>query len=68
MCSSDLFVGRTVPQLNVQSVGFSVRILLGIAVTMVSLGSAGVLFHEELQKGLYFAYEALGAMIPGIHP
>jgi flagellar biosynthetic protein FliR len=62
------FVGRTVPQLNVQSVGFSVRILLGITVTMVSLTSAGLLFHDELNKDLYYAYQALTDMVPFSRP
>lgn len=40
------FVGRTVPQLNVLSVGFSLRIVLGLIVTMAAMSDVGRLFFS----------------------
>lgn len=57
-------VGRTVPQFNVQSIGFSIRILLGLVVLGASLLSAAVVFHEELGEALGAAYLAIGQLLP----
>lgn len=53
------FVSRTVPQLNVQSVGFTLRIPIGILVTATSLTAVALLFVDELRDALAFAYRAL---------
>lgn len=59
------FIGRTVPQLNILSVGFSLRILLGLFITMASLGGAMEVFLEEMSEAFHAAYEALAEMAPG---
>lgn len=58
------FVGRTVPQLNVQSVGFSLRILLGLFITVVSLAAAAIVFHDQLTADLTAVYRALASLAP----
>jgi flagellar biosynthetic protein FliR len=42
-------VSRTLPQLNVLAVGMSLNVLALLAVTTLTIGSAGYLFREELQ-------------------
>ena len=56
------FVGRTVPQLNVLSVGFSLRIIVGIFVTMVTMHGAGFLFEGEISATFALAYETLAKL------
>lgn len=58
------FVGRTVPQLNVLSVGFSVRILLGLFVTMAGLADVGSIFCDYVTDALVEAHEAIADWIP----
>lgn len=58
------FVGRTVPQLNVLSVGFSLRIILGLFVTMVSLSEVGEIFMSYVGDALVDAAEALAELVP----
>ncbi len=43
------FVSRTLPQLNVMSLGFGINALVAIAAVGVSLGGAAWLFQEQLQ-------------------
>lgn len=57
-------VGRTVPQLNVQSVGFSVRLLLGMLITGVSLVGMSLVFTEEIHGALSSGFRALAEYIP----
>jgi flagellar biosynthesis protein FliR len=42
------FVGRTVPQLNILSIGFSVRIMLGLMLTLAGLSEVGDIFCDYL--------------------
>ena len=58
------FVGRTVPQLNILSVGFSLRIIVGVTITMASLPTVGLVFHDQLGEALRIAYEALANLAP----
>ncbi len=46
------FVGRTVPQLNILSVGFSVRILLGLFITLAGLSEVGEIFCDYLIEAI----------------
>jgi flagellar biosynthetic protein FliR len=58
------FVGRTVPQLNVLSIGFSVRIVLGLLVTAVGLSDLGTLFLSYVGEAIVESTRALALMIP----
>lgn len=58
------FIGRTVPQLNILSVGFSIRIILGLFITMTSLTGSVDVFLEHLGSALGLAYEALADLVP----
>lgn len=53
------FVGRTVPQLNVLSVGFSVRILLGLFITLAGLSEVGDIFCDYLVDAVARASDML---------
>lgn len=57
------FIGKTVPQLNILSIGFSVRILLGIAVTTASLFAATEVFQDYIGLALSYGYEMLANMV-----
>lgn len=46
------FIARTVPQLNILSVGFVVRIILGVFVLVGSIAAAGHAFHQTLGGAL----------------
>lgn len=58
------FVGRTVPQLNILSVGFSLRILLGLFVIMASLTGSMDVFFEYMTSAFRISYEALAELVP----
>lgn len=58
------FVGRTVPQLNVLSVGFSLRIVLGLVITTASLSEVGRLFLASAGDALLDAAAAVGELLP----
>lgn len=58
------FVGRTVPQLNVLSIGFSVRIMLGLVITMVGLGEVGRGFLSYAGESIVAAVDALAELVP----
>ncbi len=58
------FVGRTVPQLNILSVGFSIRIILGLFITVVGLGEMGTMFFSYIGDALIEATEAIADMAP----
>ncbi len=42
------FIARTVPQMNILSVGFIVRIVLGLFITLGAIGTIGFLAQEHL--------------------
>jgi flagellar biosynthetic protein FliR len=46
------FIARTVPQINILSVGFSLRILIGVSLLIGGLGVTGSVFVEELGRVL----------------
>lgn len=54
------FVGRTVPQLNILSVGFSLRLVLGYALIIVCLIPAMSVFSTAVGKVLGGLYELIG--------
>jgi flagellar biosynthesis protein FliR len=58
------FVGRTVPQLNILSVGFSLRMVLGYILITVCLVPAMNVFNAAVQKTLGGIYELMG--LPGM--
>lgn len=58
------FVGRTVPQLNVLSVGFALRIVVGFAVTITSMTSMGNEFYQETADMFEYSYQAISYLIP----
>lgn len=58
------FVGRTVPQLNVLSVGFSIRILLGLVIMMVGLSEVGRAFFDSTGQAIVEGYKAIGSLVP----
>ena len=41
-------ISRTLPQINVLAIGLSINTLALLVVTAVTVGSAGLIFHEEL--------------------
>lgn len=60
------FVARTMPQLNILSIGFALRILLGVGLLISMVESTGLIFVEELAqsfgllKDLLVAQNTLG--------
>lgn len=42
------FVMKTMPQINIMSIGFTAKILAGLAVLLVSLGSISTVAHDEI--------------------
>ena len=58
------FIGRTVPQLNILSVGFSVRIVLGLVITVVGLGDMGTMFFSYMGDAIIEASQAIADMAP----
>jgi flagellar biosynthetic protein FliR len=57
------FVGRTVPQLNILSVGFSVRILLGLFITMAGLTEVGDIFCDYLIEAVAESAEQMSQWV-----
>ena len=51
------FITKTMPQVNVLSVGFAIKIGLGLAVLAASLGIIGQVASEELGRALRLAAE-----------
>jgi flagellar biosynthetic protein FliR len=45
-------IGRTLPQLNVLSLGFSLNVIVALAATAVALGGAAWLFQERIESML----------------
>lgn len=43
------FIARTVPQINILSVGFAIRILMGVVLMLAFVGIAGDIYIETLQ-------------------
>lgn len=62
------FVGKTVPQLNILSVGFSVRIVLGLVVTMAGLSEVGRGFLDYAGQAVLDAVDALARLAPDFTP
>ncbi|MBX9653047.1 flagellar biosynthetic protein FliR [bacterium] len=58
------FIGRTVPQLNILSVGFSVRIVLGLVITLVALGDMSTMFFSYMGDAIIEASQAVADMVP----
>ncbi|TWT44304.1 flagellar biosynthesis protein FliR [Phycisphaerae bacterium RAS1] len=54
------FISKALPQLNVLSVGFSMKSLIGFALIAASLPSAMTAFTEGLETTLDWAAEAIG--------
>jgi flagellar biosynthesis protein FliR len=54
-------LSRTLPQLNIIAVGFSVNALVMLAVLCVSIGSIGLVFQQQLDD----AWGRLGAFLEG---
>jgi flagellar biosynthesis protein FliR len=46
------FLARTVPQLNVMSLGFGTRILMGVSLLIVSMAAESHVFLQELRRTL----------------
>jgi flagellar biosynthesis protein FliR len=57
------FIGRSVPQLNILSIGFSVRVLIGLVLTLTSLYGVGWVFLDYLASAFDYAHEALGNLL-----
>lgn len=47
------FLARTVPQLNIMSIGFALRILIGSLVLIAALSSKAGVFVEVMQKNMH---------------
>ena len=60
------FIARTVPQLNIMSVGFAIRIFLCAGVIIGSLSIITAVYAENLRRGLHLLemYFGLGLMEP----
>lgn len=58
------FVARTMPQLNILSIGFALRILLGVALLISMVESTGLIFVEELSKSFGLLHELLMSQKP----
>ncbi|HOO16762.1 MAG TPA: flagellar biosynthetic protein FliR, partial [Phycisphaerae bacterium] len=56
------FIARTVPQLNVVTVGFSIKALIGFAIMAVALPSAMNAFVSALDISLEWLHELIGTM------
>jgi flagellar biosynthetic protein FliR len=56
------FIARTVPQLNVVTVGFSIKALVGFAVMAVALPSAMSAFVNALNISLEWLHELIGTV------
>ncbi|MBI4717318.1 MAG: flagellar biosynthetic protein FliR [Planctomycetes bacterium] len=54
------FLSRTLPQLNVLSVGFTVRVMLAVATAGITLALAGDVMAESLREGLATIRAAFG--------
>lgn len=59
------FIGRTVPQLNILSIGFALRIIIGIIITAASMLAATEIFHDYIAVAFQYSYEALANMAVG---
>lgn len=59
------FVGRTVPQMNILTVGFALRLLIGILITAAAVTGIASTFQEGLIDVFALTYEALARMAPG---
>jgi flagellar biosynthetic protein FliR len=58
------FVSRTVPQLNLLSIGFSLRIFVGLLVGAISCGAIAAVFVIDLSNTFEVVYEALSRFVP----
>lgn len=47
------FVARTVPQMNILSIGFAVRILMGTALLVAAMGTLLAVFEAELARTMH---------------
>lgn len=56
------FVGRTVPQLNVITIGFAIRILVGVFFTLAAMYAVGLGTVDQFFLALDYGNEALEAM------
>ncbi len=62
-------IGRTLPQINVIAVGFSINSLLTLGVMFVSVGSIAWLFQGNVEETLTFLQEAVtshSSVTPGL--
>jgi len=55
------FIGRTLPQLNVMSLGFGINVMTALMAFGVSLGGACWLFQDALGPTIQISLEALGS-------
>jgi flagellar biosynthetic protein FliR len=46
------FVGKTMPQINIMSVGFTIKIIFGIAMIAASLGAAQQAVSREIERSI----------------
>lgn len=58
------FVSRTMPQFNVLSVGFTLRVLVGLAVAALSIMACESLMLDAIHDGVEMTRAALG-LVPG---
>lgn len=52
------FISRTMPQLNILAAGFPIRITLGLSLIVISFGTIGILFEDNI----VFVLESIGGM------
>lgn len=54
------FLSRTMPQMNILSVGFTVRVMIALAVGGIALGACQDLLLDSVWDGLEMIYETFG--------
>ena len=55
-------ISRTLPQLNVMAIGFSVNSILMLATMMLSLGSVAWIFQDRIEPTLTSVLQAIVPM------
>jgi flagellar biosynthetic protein FliR len=56
------FVGKTMPQINIMSVGFTIKIIFGLAMIAASLGAAQLAISHEIERSIGGALTWVGSL------
>ncbi|HUO02910.1 MAG TPA: flagellar biosynthetic protein FliR [Rhizomicrobium sp.] len=58
------FIGKTMPQLNVMSLGLSIRAIVGMIVLIIGIGLTSRVIRESVRDGMNSMYQAYTAPAP----